>query len=75
VAATWPRPARVQRVRTASGEVVRVPVHLGTLELADQPRPLEALIIAIGDEYLLGIQAVRPFRMTFDHGERIIVEP
>src|SRR5262249_39037765 len=71
---TFPPPAYVRRVRTASGEVVRVPVYLGTVELIDQPGALDALIIALGDEYLLGLQTLNHFRVTFDHGQRVIVE-
>jgi predicted aspartyl protease len=68
-----PRPAR-RRVQTASGQVVRVPVYLGTVELVDQPGPIDALIIALGDEYLLGLATLNHFSVTFDHGRQVSVE-
>jgi hypothetical protein len=45
------------------------------VELADQPGAFAALIIALGDECLLGIQTLNHFRVIFDHGQRVIVEP
>ena len=75
VAATLPPPLYLRRIRTASGQVVRVPAYLGTVELADQPGPFDALVIALGDEYLIGLPVVNRFRVTFDHGQRVVVEP
>jgi predicted aspartyl protease len=75
VAASWSQPLHADRVQTASGQVIAVPVFAGRLELTDQPGPFTALLIAIGDEFLLGIAAIRRFKMTFDHGQRILVEP
>ncbi len=72
---TLPRPIYARRVRTASGEIVPVPVYLGTVELLDQPGAVEALIIALGDEYLIGIEPLNHFAVTFDHGQRVIVDP
>ena len=61
--------------RTASGEVVTVASYLGTVELLDEPGPVDSYIIALGDEYLVGIEVLNHFRVTFDHGQRVIVEP
>ena len=49
VAARLPPPARVQRVQTASGEIVQVRVYVGAVVLMDQPREIEALVIALGE--------------------------
>lgn len=70
-----PQPLYLRRVRTASGQVVRVPVYIGTVELVDHPGPIDALIIALGDEYLIGLPIINHFKVTFDHGQRLIVEP
>ncbi len=40
-------------------------MYLGTVELLDSPGALAALIIALGDEYLLGIQTLNNFKITF----------
>lgn len=69
-----PSPLYVRRVRTASGQVVHVPAYLGTVELLDQPDEIDALIIALGDEFLIGLPTINHFKVTFDHGERLIVE-
>ena len=70
-----PSPLYVRRVRMASGEVVQVPVYLGTVELTDQPGAFQALIILLGDEYLLGLPSLSYFRIILDHGRSVIVEP
>jgi predicted aspartyl protease len=75
LAQTLPPPSHLRRVRTASGEIVLVPVYSGTIELLGQPRVIDALIIALGDEFLIGIATMNHFRMTFDHGQHVIVEP
>jgi len=43
----WPRPVRVQRVETATGEVVWVPVYLGRLGFVGTSLEREVLIIAL----------------------------
>ena len=68
-------PIYIRRVRTASGQIVRVPTYLGAVELIDQPGTINALIIALGDEYLIGIQTLNHFEVTLDHGQSVIVEP
>ena len=45
------------------------------MELVDQPGPVLAFLIALGDEYLIGLATLNHFRVTFDHGRRLIVEP
>ena len=70
-----PEPSRRRRYRTASGEPVIVVEYDGTVELSAQPLLVEANIIALGDEYLIGIELLNHFRVTLDHGQRVIVEP
>ena len=75
VVPTLPRPLYRRRVRTASGQIVRVAAYLGTVELDDRPSVVDSIIIALGDEYLLGLSVLNRFKVTFDHGRRVIVEP
>jgi hypothetical protein len=49
-------------------------LDMGTVELVDVPGPFDALVIALGGEYLLGLAALNHFGVTFDHGHRLIVE-
>ena len=72
--ASLPLPVHRRRVQTAGGQIFRVPVYLRAVELVDHPGPFDALILALGDEYLLGLAALNHFRVTFDHGQRLIVE-
>lgn len=69
-----PEPHAFDRARMASGEVVLVGIYEGIVELFDQPGPIEASIIALGTEYLIGIETLNHFRVTLDHGQRVIVE-
>ena len=71
----FPSPAYRQRVETATGQVVAVPVFPGTLEFTGSPGSLDVLIIALGDEFLVGLLSINHFRVTFDHGQRLIIEP
>lgn len=69
-----PSPARLEPVRTASREVLWVPAYPGTLELDQVPGRFQALVLCLGDEYLLGLTAINRYLVTFDHGLRVTVE-
>ncbi|MGH2559623.1 MAG: hypothetical protein ACRDJH_11205 [Thermomicrobiales bacterium] len=45
------------------------------MELVDQPGSIVASIIAVGDKFVLGLATLNHFRVIFDHGQRVIVEP
>ena len=63
-----------QRWTLADGSQVLAPAYLGTAQVGHfQPAPI--LIIALGDEYLLGLNVVTLFTVILDHGQRVIVEP
>ena len=70
-----PPPLYTEPVGTASEDTVAVPVYAGTVELLDQPGRHFVLMIAIGDEFLVGIEVLNHYRVTFDHGQQVIVEP
>lgn len=73
--AALPYPWHRQRLQVADGAVIEVPAYPGTIELLDRPGPINAYIFALGDEYLLGLATLNHFKVTFDHGQRVIVEP
>jgi predicted aspartyl protease len=58
----------------AHGGVIRAPVYLGTLEIIGLSS-VPAMITLLGNECLLGRGVIDRFRVTFDHGRGIIVEP
>ena len=57
----------------ADGGIVRVPVYLGEV-LGASPIP-GLRVVFMGDEFILGRGVIDRFKVTFDHGQRIIVEP
>jgi predicted aspartyl protease len=70
-----PQPSHLDRARMANGDIVVVAVFNGTVELVDEPWPIPALILALGNEYLIGIRTLIHFRVVVDHGQRVLVEP
>lgn len=61
-------------LEVADGRVASTPVFLGTVEVIGFP-PFSARVGALGEEYILGRAAIDRFRVIFDHGERLIIEP
>jgi len=57
----------------ADGSVVDAPVYLGTIEVVGIP-PIAVAITTLGNEYILGRGVIDRYRVTFDRGQRIIVE-
>lgn len=58
----------------ADGSEVRTPAFLATVRIGALPSVVTA-VIALGDEPLLGREVTDRFRVTFDHGQTIRVEP
>ena len=58
----------------ADGSLVDVPAYLGTVQVGSLP-PLTTIVIALGDEPILGRAVADQFKITLDHGRRIVVEP
>lgn len=67
------RPDDRQRWTLADGSRVYAPYFLGSLQVGDFA-PVEAIITALGEEPLVGRSITDRFRLTLDHGERVIVE-
>ena len=57
----------------ADENTVDAPVYFGTVEIVGL-LPVPAAIIALGREYILGRGVIDRFKITFDHGQRVIVE-
>lgn len=58
----------------ADGSEVTAPVYLGRVALGDLAT-LQALVLGLGTEALLGRGVTDRFRLVLDHGERVILEP
>ena len=61
--------------RVADGGVVSAPVYLGDVEILDASPSPSVYITFLGNQYILGRGILDRFRIIFDHGERVIVEP
>lgn len=58
----------------ADGSEVRAPIYDGSLAF-NGLGPFPSVIAVIGDEALIGVHAIRRFRVILDHGQRVVVEP
>ncbi len=58
----------------ADGSKVPSPVYRGIAHLGDF-QPITVLVVALGDEWMIGLGILNHFSITFDHGERVIVRP
>lgn len=53
---------------------ILTPAYLGTVQIG-RLKPVNATIIALGDEPILGTGVTNHFKLTFDRGIKVIVEP
>ncbi len=58
----------------ADGSVVDVPAYLGRVQVGEL-LPVTTIIITLGGEPILGRAVTDQFKITLDHGQRIVVEP
>lgn len=58
----------------ADGTEVATPAYLGYVQVG-KFAPILASIIVLGDEPLIGRQVLNHFKLTFDHGQKIIIKP
>jgi predicted aspartyl protease len=58
----------------ADGSRLRAPGYLASVRIGTL-QPVLTMLIALGDEPLLGREVLDNFRVTFDHGREILVEP
>ena len=62
-------------VQVADNRIVDAPVYLGVLEIVGLDYIADVYVTALADEYILGRGILDSYRVTFDHGERVIIEP
>ena len=61
-------------VEVGDGRIVNAPIYLGNLEIHGLSTIQGITIIAMGDEFIIGRGIIDLFRVTFDHGARVILE-
>lgn len=64
----------VVRWELADGSLVEAAEYLGTVEVIGVSEPLPVRVTVLGMEVLIGRGLVDRFRVTLDHGQRILVE-
>jgi predicted aspartyl protease len=67
-------PDDYQPWRLADGTRVTAPLYLGTIHVGNLGS-VPAIITILGDEPLVGRSIIERFRITLDHGQRVLVEP
>ncbi|MCH7714373.1 MAG: hypothetical protein IIC99_12205 [Chloroflexi bacterium] len=65
-------PDLYQRWTLAEGSQIVAPVYRGMVQLGEF-QPVSVLVIAMGEECLIGLDIVNRFSVLFDHGARIVV--
>lgn len=63
-----------QRWTLANGSQALAPVYRATVQLGDF-QPTSIPVVALGDEYLIGLGVLNHFAVLFDHGARVVVTP
>lgn len=66
-------PDLYQRWTLAEGSQIVVPVYRGTVQLGVF-QPASVLVIAMGEECIIGLGILNRFSVLFDHGERVVVD-
>ena len=63
----------------ADGSEVMAPIFLGKIRFPDLEDDVAVLVgvtvTVLGDQTLIGLNALRRFTLTLDHGKRVILEP
>jgi clan AA aspartic protease len=59
----------------ADGTTVFLPEYRGGVEIIGLGFTFMARIVLMGDECLIGQGIIRQLKVTFDHGQQVIVEP
>lgn len=58
----------------ADGSEILAKAYLGYVQI-EKFSPLNCTIVLLGDEPLLGREVINNFKITLDHGKKIILEP
>ncbi|MDP6495388.1 MAG: hypothetical protein QGI09_08240 [Dehalococcoidia bacterium] len=62
-------------LQMADGSISYAPVFVGIVEIIGFPALTGTPITVLGVEYMLGREVIDLYRVTLDHGTRVIVEP
>ena len=58
----------------ADGSQILAPVYRATAQIGEF-EPVPVALVALADEYVVGLDVMRYFSVNLDHGARVIVNP
>lgn len=58
----------------ADDSEILLPIFAGLVQIGDSP-PLKTVVMPLGNEPLLGTSVINNYKVIFDHGIRVTVEP
>ena len=61
-------------LQVADNRMLKAPVYLGTLDIVPVSSGIEVAVIQMGRIHVLGRGVIDQFKVTFDHGQRIVFE-
>jgi clan AA aspartic protease len=67
-------PVRYLPWSLADDSQVLLPAFLGDVQIGNLP-PVRTIVMPLGDEPLLGRNVTNNYRMIFDHGNQLVIEP
>lgn len=67
-------PSGHSRFILADGSLVFAPYFLGSIKIGKY-KPIGVSIVCLGDQPLMGRGVTDKFKVIFDHGKKVIVEP
>ena len=62
------------RATLADGSQISVPGYLARVRVGAEPS-FPIILLALGDEPIVGLGVTNRFRLILDHGQRVIIEP
>ena len=68
-------PNLVRSFTLGDGSVVPLPAYRGQVEIVGIAKSIQTMISIGAPEILLGRHVLNHFRVTFDHGREVVVEP
>ena len=66
-------PPKFVTCKLADNSIIETPIYRGTIKLGGK-KLNDILVLIMGDEPIIGRSVIKSFKITLDHGRKIIVE-
>lgn len=66
-------PKRFVDCKLADNSIIEVPIYVGFVELGDK-KLNNITVLIMGDEPIIGREVIKHFKITLDHGRKILLE-